>query len=281
VQDTFTKLREPGIKEASEEIVNSFSQEKNGFIHDESSSFEVNCNDVVDDHIEEADTVGKSFNIVQENVGLINDAIGSRRVENVDGVLSSPVTHVSKNDNDEAAVKPDAFVKEAPVLTPDVLGLFTLMISVPADQDVTFFAEMEENISWFDTPVSMQFVNEGNTMIEVKMRDQDMAMAVLNGLKQKYPGLTGDTSGSHVDIFPDKKTGLYTLCFTDSMKKRYKATMDRFHKYGKKSPIIKKGLGKEQVLVGYEDKNAAIEALRDNIDSAEFPKLHIPPASRG
>ena len=118
-------------------------------------------------------------------------------------------------------------------------------------------------------------------MIEVKMRDQDMAVAVLNGLKQKYPGLKGDTTGSHADIFPDKKTGLYTLSFTDSMNKRYKATMDQFRKYGKKNPIIRRGLGKEQVLVGYEDKIAAIEALRDNIDSAEFPKLHIAPASRG
>merc|ERR1719153_466046 len=128
VQDTFTKLREPGTKEDREKVVNTSGQEKNEFMHDE-SSLEVNFN-VVDDHIEEADTVQKSSEIVQEN-----DAIGSRRVENVDEVISSPVTHVSKNDNDEAAVKADAFVKEAPVLTPDVLGLFTLMISVPSDQD--------------------------------------------------------------------------------------------------------------------------------------------------
>ena len=46
-------------------------------------------------------------------------------------------------------------VKQPPIPTPDVLGLFTLMLSVPSDQDLDFFEELEEHISWFDTPVSM------------------------------------------------------------------------------------------------------------------------------
>ena len=193
-------------------------------------------------------------------------------------VQSAPV---SQDASQEEAVEPGPCVQEASNLTPDVLGLFTLKLNVPLDahQDETFFAELEENISWFDTPVSMTYANKGNTVIEVKMKHQDLAMAVLNGLKQKYPGLEGDTSGSYADIFPDKKTGLYTLCFTDSMNKRYKATMDEFQKYSKKLPIISKGLGKEEVLVGFEVKNDAIEAFRNNFGSVEFPKLHIAPAS--
>ena len=158
------------------------------------------------------------------------------------------------------------------------------MLSVPSDQDLNFLEELEEHISWFDTPISMVRISieRGNTVIEVKMKDQDRAVAILNGIKQKYPGLEGDTTGSQADIIPNKNTGLYTLCFTATMKKRYKATMEKFQMYSKQRPIISKGLGlgKEQVLVGYEEMNAAIEALRDNICSAEFPKLHVAPDSR-
>ena len=55
-----------------------------------------------------------------------------------------------------------------------------------------------------------------------------MAMAVLQGLKHKYPGLEGDETGKHGDMFKDKETGLFTICFTDSKRKRYKATMEKF-----------------------------------------------------
>ena len=48
--------------------------------------------------------------------------------------------------------------------------------------------------------------------------------------------------------------------------------MEKFQMYSKQRPIISKGLGKEQVLVGYEEKNAVIEALRDNIAVLSFPR---------
>ena len=100
------------------------------------------------------------------------------------------------------------------------------------------------------------------------MKDQDMAVAVLNGIKQKYQGLEGDTTGSQADIIPNRNT----LCFTDTTKKRYKATMEKLQMYSKQRPIISKRLGKEQALVGYEEKNAVIEALRDNIAVLSFPR---------
>ena len=86
----------------------------------------------------------------------------------------------------------------------------------------------------------------GGTLIKVELRDKDMAMLVLNGLKHKYPGLEGDFLGTHADILPGKKTGLYTLCFTDTKRKRYKANMDKFRMYSKQVPVICKGLGAEQ-----------------------------------
>ena len=75
--------------------------------------------------------------------------------------------------------------------------------------------------------------------------------------------------------------GLYTLCFTDTKKMGFKATMERFKSYSTQAPVICRGLGKEQVLVGFPDKCAAVDAFSDNIDSEDFPKLHITPSSRG
>jgi len=174
----------------------------------------------------------------------------------------------------------DGITDDFKSLTPDILGLFTLMLAVPSSNNASRLSELEEDISWFDAPVSILYVENGNTVIEVKMKNKEMAMAALKGLKQKYPHLEGDTSGSHADLVPDKVSGLYTLCFTDSNKKKFKATLDMFKKYSKQLPIISRGLGKEQVLVGFEDKDAAVEAFRDNLDSTEFPQLHIAPTSR-
>ena len=155
-----------------------------------------------------------------------------------------------------------------------------MKLALPADPDPALLAELEEDISWFESPVSIMFDEKKDCVIEVKMREKGMALAVLHGLKQKYPCLEGETGQSHSDIAPDEKTGLYTLCFTDSRMKKYRATVDKFKVYSKHQPIISKGHGKDQVLVGFVDKNAAVEALRDNIDSIEFPMLHIASASR-
>jgi len=121
----------------------------------------------------------------------------------------------------------------------------------------------------------------GGNILEVKFRDQDMAMAVLQGLKHKYPGLEGDETGKHGDIFMDKETGLFTLCFTDRKRKRYKATMEKFRDYSKLSPVISRGAGAEQVLVAFHMKEEAVLALKENFGSEEFPELHVASVSRG
>ena len=132
-------------------------------------------------------------------------------------------------------------------LTPDLIGLFTVTLPVPLGTDLNLLTTLQDDIIWFDTPVSVLSVDMtevyGGAMIEVKMKDKDMTMAVLTGLKHKYPGLEGDTTGSHADIVADKETGLYTLCFTDTHRKRYKATMVKFREYSKQLPVISRGLG--------------------------------------
>lgn len=135
-----------------------------------------------------------------------------------------------------------------------------------------------------DAPVSVLCVdmvdNLAGAILEVKMVDKNLAMAVLNGLRHKYPGLEGDTTGSHADIVPAKETGLYTLCFTDNNRKRYKATMDHFKQYSKQKPVISRGLGAEQVLVGFNVKEEAVEAFRVNMNNEDFPELHVAAVSR-
>ena len=168
-------------------------------------------------------------------------------------------------------------------LTPDLMGFYTITLPVPKGSDLSIFSSLQEDISWFDTLVSLLCIENisEDAVLEVKFRDQDMAMAVLQGLNHKYPGLEGDETGKHADIVKDVETGLFTLCFTDSKRKRFKATMEKFRVYSKQSPVISRGLGAEQVLVAFHIKEEAVQALKENFDSEEFPELHVAPVSRG
>jgi hypothetical protein len=168
-------------------------------------------------------------------------------------------------------------------LTPDLLGFYTLTLPVPQGSDLNILTSLQEDISWFDTPVSILCMEDisGGALLEVRFRDQDMAVAVLQGLKHKYAGLEGDETGKHADIVEDKETGLFTLCFTDSKRKRYKATMEKFKIYSMLSPVISRGLGADQVLVAFHMKEEAVQALKENFDNEEFPELHVAPVSRG
>eukprot|EP00092_Neocalanus_flemingeri_P097510 GFUD01124274.1.p1 GENE.GFUD01124274.1~~GFUD01124274.1.p1 ORF type:complete len:456 (+),score=149.98 GFUD01124274.1:197-1369(+) len=182
--------------------------------------------------------------------------------------------------------KPVPYVKypdELPQLIPDLIGLYTLTLPVSHSSDLNLFSSLQEDIAWFDNPVSLLFMEDtvgSGAMLEVKLRDLDMAMAVLIGLKHKYPGLEGDTTGIHSDILPDKETGLFTLCFTDIKGKRYKATMEKFKIYSKQLPLISRGLGADQVLVAFHAKEEAVTALRADLENEEFPELHVAPVSR-
>ena len=42
-----------------------------------------------------------------------------------------------------------------PVLTPDLMGFYTLTLPVPQGSDLNIFSALQEDISWFDTPVSI------------------------------------------------------------------------------------------------------------------------------
>ena len=88
-------------------------------------------------------------------------------------------------------------------------------------------------------------------------------------------------SGAHVDIIPDKDTGLYTLMFKDKLGKKYVGTLAVFKNYcSGQGPAIKKGDGAQEVLVAYKVKEDAVKALKENLDNPEFPDLHVAPSSR-
>merc|ERR1719318_2085895 len=209
------------------------------------------------------------------------------------GIVGADTDEQSRNDDTSVLESVEKSVDESPkviepsspsvsVLTPDLLGFYTLALPVPKGSDPVF-SSLQEDISWFDTPVSLLCIESipGGDILEVKFRDQDMAMAVLQGLKHKYLGLEGDETGTHGDMFMDKETGHFTLCFTDSKRKRYKATMEKFRNYSKLSPVISRGAGAEQVLVAFHMKEEAVLALKENFDSEEFPELHVASVSRG
>ena len=117
-------------------------------------------------------------------------------------------------------------------LTPDVRGFFT--ISIPFDaEDVQLSSKLEEDISWYEVPVSVLPILDPNagSVLEVKMKTKDLVIAAFVALRDKYPGLqlvkTGNSdsflvlcvfihfllTGTSGDIIPDKMTGLYTLAF--------------------------------------------------------------------
>ena len=51
---------------------------------------------------------------------------------------------------------------------------------------------MKEDISWFDPPISIlerSHPTTGEVVLQIRLRNRELATAVLNGLKSKYPGL--------------------------------------------------------------------------------------------
>ena len=53
--------------------------------------------------------------------------------------------------------------------------------------------------------------------------------------------------------------------------------MAEFGCYGSSPPAIARGRGRLEVLLCYKEKEAAVAALRKNIDNQEFPELDIHP----
>ena len=170
--------------------------------------------------------------------------------------------------DDSLFMKPESLEDE---LLCDSLGHYTLIFSSISPNDLS---RVVDDVSWFDEPVSVN-VREERKEVEFKFVDKSIAVAILNGLKQKYPGVLGISSGTFQDFIPDKDTGLYTLSFEDLKKMRYKATLIHFSKYCNEIPVISKGVEDDVIQLGFLLKKEAIDALVNNVDNTDFPKLKI------
>ena len=79
--------------------------------------------------------------------------------------------------------------------------------------DMSILTSLQEDISWSNTPVSILSVKDilGETLPDVRFRDQDTGVAVLQRLKHKYVGLESDEMGDQVDTVEDMETGLFKI----------------------------------------------------------------------
>ena len=83
-------------------------------------------------------------------------------------------------------------------LTPDLLGLFTLSIPYTSENLESLTSMLMDDVSWFESPVSVLPATDpasGQSILEVKMKDEEVALAAFQGLNHKYPGLEVDSTG--------------------------------------------------------------------------------------
>jgi len=164
-------------------------------------------------------------------------------------------------------------------LQADIHGIFTLVIPVTSimGDPQKLMDEVEYDFSWFDSNGSVSLVVDGEgslVVVEVKMKDENLVNAAMVGLETKYSNITAK---KQVDMCPDE-AGHFTLCFTDTQRKGYLATMEMFSQYGK--PGISRGGARDQVLVSFLTKEEALAALLANQESKELKLLQPAPACR-
>ena len=129
--------------------------------------------------------------------------------------------------------------------------------------------------------------------LEVAVADTELGLAAMAGLKHKYSievkpevsrgVLTADLHAlSQVSLCPDPASGLFTLTFRDRLAKRYKATMEHFSQYCGQGEhlLLGRGAARQEVLVSFPTREAAVRALRDTEGGQEFPELQVTEACR-
>ena len=84
-----------------------------------------------------------------------------------------------------------------------------------------------------------------------------------------------------MDICANPETGLFTISFTDVNKKHYKATMKHFQKFcGGEQLVLGRGAGRQEVLVSFFSREAALKALYGGGEEEGFLGLEVVKACR-
>ena len=90
-----------------------------------------------------------------------------------------------------------------------------------------------------------------------------MTADVLQRKKHQCAGLRVAETRKPPDIEENKESGLFTLCFMDSKRNRYKANMEKFKIYSKLSPVISRGRGADKVLVAFHMKATGLSTAKE------------------
>ena len=120
--------------------------------------------------------------------------------------------------------------EEVGKLTPDLLGLYTITVPCTPEANVdpevaedlsklkdiqvttarpdnpshSLISSLEDDVSWFQPPVSILPVTDpvsGQSVLEVKMKSEEVTLAAFHGLKHKYKDMSIDKTGKFNLLF--------------------------------------------------------------------------------
>ena len=120
--------------------------------------------------------------------------------------------------------------EEVGKLTPDLLGLYTITVPCtpeaivdpevaedlsklkdiqvttarPDNPSHSLISSLEDDVSWFQPPVSILPVTDpvsGQSVLEVKMKSEEVTLAAFHGLKHKYKDMSIDKTGKFNLLF--------------------------------------------------------------------------------
>ena len=90
---------------------------------------------------------------------------------------------------------------EEELLVSDGLGFNTLFMAYDEEKDAGLAAKLQEDLTWFDVPLSIQpGTNQatGASILKIEMKNKEVTIAAYLGLKLKYPGLEIDKTGTYL-----------------------------------------------------------------------------------
>ena len=225
--------------------------------------------------------------VVSDEKPIVEKELGSNSKVNVPG--ESFTNETAEKNSGDAVTKDQSESNEVQLdamkcnLTLKVEA-FSSTASPPLSVDA-----VTEDFAWFDCPGLM--VTEVDGGLQVVVGDKQLGIAAMEGLKHKY-SITQQvlnlflyylTTGIfQVPIVADPSTGLYTLTFTDSKLMRYTATRQHFLKFCKvgEQLVLSRGTGKQEVLVSFESREAAVEAMESTLGDENFPGVAVVSACR-
>ena len=89
-------------------------------------------------------------------------------------------------------------------MDPDVAKALQRLTNLPVtavrqdNPNHSFISSLEDDVSWFQPPISILPVTDpvtGQSVLEVKMKSEEVTLAAFHGLKHKYKGMSINKTG--------------------------------------------------------------------------------------